>query len=98
MEQNPTEAMVSRQFENILEGREYTDIEKIEDEHGLYVWDIASLDDAGDRVEYCYKRAGESEMGTVAVSTIHTSYFIGDDPVGGESLYKFRNHQWEATR
>lgn len=97
-ERIPTEAEVSAMFEKILDGREHTEIAKMVDETGVYVWDIATTDDDGDRIEYCYKRAGESETGKVAASTIEVAYFMGDDPVGGESLYKFRNGQWETTR
>ena len=97
-ERIPSEREVAVRFEKILDGREFSELQKVEDEGGLYVWDIQTIDDDGDRVDICYKRAGESATGVIEISTIQQALYTSDGiPCGAGTQFAYIDGRWKET-
>ncbi|MCR4261083.1 MAG: hypothetical protein NUV96_02020 [Candidatus Colwellbacteria bacterium] len=73
----------------------YEDVRKLEDEQGLYLWDIRIPEEDA---EYSYMRKGHYPEGQASTTVIHVTFF--DDsgiPVGGHSVAKLMEGTWELT-
>lgn len=93
----PTPEEVGSVFEQLIrkEGRE--DIQKLEDEHGLYLWDIKISGEDGD-TEYLYMRKGRYQKGQASVTAIYVTFFDQEGiPVGGHSVAKYVDGKWKLT-
>jgi len=90
----PTPEEVRQIFEQLGIG-EYEEIRQLEDERGLYLWDVrASEEDA----EYSYMRRGQYSEGQASTTAIHVTFFDdGGVPVGGHSVAKLIEGIWELT-
>ena len=73
----------------------YEDVRHLEDEQGLYLWDIkVSDEEAG----YSYMRKGQYPEGQASTTAIHVTFFDdGEIPVGGHSVAKLIEGTWELT-
>lgn len=92
-EKVPTPEDVEVAFEQLIGGERYEEIRKLEDEEGLYLWDVVS---GGN--EYSYMRKGQYAEGQASESAIHVTFF--DDsgvPCGGHSVAKFVNGSFILT-
>ena len=97
-EKIPSEREVAGRFEKILAGREFSELQKVEDEDGLYVWDVQTTDDDGDRVDICYKRAGTSATGVIEISAIHQALYTSDGiPCGAGTQFEYIDGRWKET-
>ncbi|MFH2013355.1 MAG: hypothetical protein ABIJ17_00045 [Patescibacteria group bacterium] len=98
LESIPTSEDVQLVFEKLLEGKEYETIRKLEDEQGLYLWDIKIFEEDG-HTEYLYMRKGRYVEGGQASNTaIHIAFFDEEDfPVGGSSVAKYIGGEWKLT-
>ncbi len=93
----PTPEEVQSVFEQLVGKEEYEDIRKLEDEHGLYLWDIKIPREDGD-TEYSYMRAGQYSEGQASTTAIHVTFFDeGGIPVGGHSVAKYVEGEWKLT-
>ncbi len=94
-EKNPNEREVFKQFEKILGTREYEEIEKVEDEHGLYSWDIKTTEEGtGDPVQIGYIRGKVYANGVVTVPRINQTLYFNDVPCGAGTQYDYVNGEW----
>lgn len=93
----PSIKEVALKFEKILDGREFTELKKIEDEEGLYIWEIETTDDDGDRLTMEFKRAGESETGVASDSRIRETLYVEDVPCGAGDQYIYINSDWKRV-
>ena len=82
-------------FDNIIEG-EIKVLKKVEDEQGLFIFDVESKLPNGDTVECCFKRARALEVGGTEVpSRIHTMVYDADGmPSGTGQQFDFINGKW----
>lgn len=98
----PTEEEVLAIFEKLVGGAEYEEIRKLEDEQGLYLWDIKITQEDGS-IEYSYIRKGNYKErglagGSALETAIHLTYFDNDGiPVSGHSVYKLVDGKCKDT-
>lgn len=77
--------------------KEHTEARKLEDEEGLYVWDIKISGEDGD-TEYSYMRKGRYKEGEATLTAVHVTFFDTEGvPIGGHSVAKYINGTWELT-
>jgi hypothetical protein len=94
LERNPNEREVLNVMEAIV-GTEFTLVQRLEDESGIYVLDIETVDEVGEKVQYQYIRAGTYPGGYSSAETvIDVVYFVGDMPVGGRPVKKYIQGEW----
>jgi hypothetical protein len=103
-ERIPTEAEIKEHFDRPLEGREYTDRRKLEDEFGVYLWEVETAiteeeatlisEETGTK-EYAYTRKGPHAGGNPKQTTINHAYF--DEmgmPCGGGTTGQLKDGEW----
>mgnify|MGYP001102587860 CR=1 FL=1 len=85
-------------FEKLLKGREYETIRKLEDDQGLYLWEIKIPEEDG-HTEYLYMRKGKyAEGGQASNTAIHIAFFNEENfPVSGSSIAKYIDGEWKLT-
>ena len=94
-EKNPNEREVFNQFEIILGAREFEEMSKVEDEQGLYSWDIKTTEEGtGDRVDIGYARSKIFADGTVRPPKIHQTLYYGDVPCGAGAQFDYEGGEW----
>lgn len=86
-EKFPNEREVLNLFEDII-GGDFEIVRNLEDENGLYLLEVESKDEAGDKVLHTYMRAGSYPEGSSLESRIDVVFYSGDIPVGGRSVIK----------
>ena len=97
-ERQPSEAEVGSLFEKLTEGKEFTEVRKLEDEHGLYLWDIKVTDEQGEVTEYSYMRKGQYPEGKAIATAVHVAFYDSEGfPLGGHSVAKYREGEWTDT-
>lgn len=94
----PTSEDVQSVFEQLVGEEEYEEVRKLEDEKGLYLWDIIISGEDGD-IEYIYMRKGRyGEKGEASATAIHVTFFDKEgNAVGGDSVAKYIEGKWELT-
>jgi len=88
-----SEREVLNEFDEIIKG-EYEIINNYEDENGLYILEARTTDEAGDTVQYNYIRMGSYPEGSSTETVIDIVFFIGDMPVGGHPIKKYKEGVW----
>jgi len=97
VENIPTPDEVESVFGQLVGQEGYEDIRKLEDEQGLYLWDIIISGEDGD-TEYSYKRAGQYKEGQTPATAIHVTFFDEEGiPSGGYSVAKYVGGKWKLT-
>ena len=93
----PTPEEVQSVFEQLVGKEGYEDVRKLEDERGLYLWDIKVSGEDGD-TEYSYMRKGQYSEGQASITAIHVTFFDQKGiPVGGHSVAKHVEGEWKLT-
>ncbi|MDP3953429.1 MAG: hypothetical protein Q8P99_01220 [bacterium] len=78
--------------------REFEDVRRLEDERGLYLWDIAIPGEDGGTEEYSYMRGGRYPEGQASITAIHKVFYDKDGtPIGGQSVAKYIEGEWILT-
>ncbi len=97
----PTPEEVRALFEKFIEGKEYTERRKLEDENGLYLLEVELPADAdGGHTEYSYIRKGDYKSqgkpgGSSAETVMNVTFFDSDGiPTGGNSVATLVNGEW----
>jgi len=93
-EKIPNEREVLNVFEDIIEG-EFDIVRMLEDDEGLYMLDVKTLDQDGDMVQYIYTRAGSYKEGSSLETKIDVVFYNGEFPCGGHSVKKYTGGVWE---
>ena len=92
----PTSEEVQAIFEQLVGGGEYEEIRKLEDEQGLYLWEIRVSGEDEDR-EYSYRR-GRPSVGELPDFRVDVYFFDEDGiPAGGHSAAKYIDKEWKLT-
>ncbi len=93
----PTPEEVRLIFEQLFGNKECKDLRKLEDEKGLYLWEVRIPGEGGD-TEYSYMRKGEHKEGQALDTVINIVFLDGEgQPVGGHSVAKFIDGKWNLT-
>ena len=98
----PTSEDVILLFEKLAGEAEYDGVRKLEDDQGLYLWEIKIAQEDGS-IEYSYIRKGNYKErglagGSAADTAIHITYFDNDGiPISGHSVYKLIDGKWRDT-
>jgi hypothetical protein len=101
----PTSEEVFFLFEKLVKEtgeNKYEDVRKLEDERGLYLWEIKITQKDGS-VEYSYIRKGNYKErglagGSSSETAIHVTYFDNDGiPISGHSVSKLIDDKWIDT-
>lgn len=73
--------------------KEGLEVRMLEDEKGVYLYEVVTLDEKGDATLYMYRRAGIYKETRAAETEIEVAYFNGpledDMCVGGENLSEY---------
>lgn len=97
-EKIPTKASVVQKFEAILEGKEFVDVKKEEDNLGLVAWDISAQTLDGERVDVTYERGRTFNVTTVVPSQIHVMILDANGfPAGAPIQYDYVDGQWQEV-
>lgn len=96
----PTSEEVLLLFEKLVGENKYEDVRKLEDEQGLYLWEIKIVQEDGSSTEYSYIRKGNYKARGLAggfspETAIHVTFFDSDGmPIGGHSVMKLIDGKW----
>lgn len=85
-------------LEQVLEGQEYEEVRKEEDEEGLDLWEVR-VNTLEGFAEFSYKRKGSYDTNNEKrVDVIHVTFFDQDNiPTGGHSVAKYIDGEWKLT-
>lgn len=76
-------------------------IRTLEDEQGIYLHEVITVDDKGDASLYSYRRSGNYQETKTATTVIDVTYFVGSVEdgmcVGGDTLSNYDEHSGEWT-
>lgn len=88
-----------------LSGRENPEIVRtLEDENGVYLHEVVTVDNKGDASLFSYRRSGNYQETKVANTVVDVAYFVGpitdDMCVGGDTLsnYDENSGEWADTK
>ena len=93
----PTEEEILSVFEDLVEGKEFVEVRKKEDENGIYLWEIklTEIAEDGGTTEYSYGRAGQYPENKSLETAIHVAFFDEEGyPVGGHSVATYIGAKW----
>lgn len=96
----PTSEEVQSLFEKLVGEDKYEDVRKLEDERGLYLWEIKIIKENGESLEYSYIRKGDYKSrglagGSSAETAIHMTCFDSDGvPYTGHPVRKLKDGKW----
>jgi hypothetical protein len=100
----PTPEEVLGIFKQLIGEAAFEDRRKLEDEQGLYLWEIKLPEKKGNgSIEYSYIRKGNYRDrglpgGLSAETVIHIAFFdAGGMPISGYSVAKLADDKWEIT-
>jgi len=82
---------------NVLEeiaGGDYEILRSLEDEDGLYMLEIRTVDENDEVLEYTYRRAGRYPETKSDSTVIDAVFYSGDMPVGGHVIRKYKEGSW----
>ncbi len=97
----PTSEEILALFEGLIGEAKFEEVRKLEDEKGLYLWDIKISQDDGGSVEYSYIRKGDYKArglagGSSPDTAIHMTFFDEDGiPTSGYPVRKFIDGGWK---
>ncbi len=91
----PTEAEVRELFLELVEGKSFVEVRKLEDDKGIYLWDIEVHEEAETK-EYSYVRKGShaNPPGKIVQTAIHFTSYTDGMPTAGQSVRELRESGW----
>lgn len=88
-----------RRIEKYLDGQEYTELRKLEDEQGVYFVELESVDKDGDKMFVYYKRQGNFGPNMVAnESVIEATFTMFGEEVSGATIARWGKDGWEEGK
>ena len=91
-----TEEEVRSIFEKLASGKAFTETRKLNDEAGIFLWDIEIPSEDG-KTEYSFRR-GRMEVGELSGIRIDVAYYDADGmPISGHSAAKRIGRIWKLT-
>lgn len=95
-EKTPNEREVLNYLESVI-GKDFEIKRSLENEEGLYLLQVESTDEAGDPVVFTYQKAGNYPEGRSNETVIDVVYYMGDMPVGGDTIAKYTGNTWHKV-
>jgi len=90
----PTPEEVCSVFRELI-GKEYIEVRKLEDEQGLYLYEVKIPGDLpGEEIGYEYMKKGQYEEGASLSTEIHIVYYENGNAVGGTSAARYVDGKW----
>lgn len=102
-ERIPSAEEVLALFEKLVGEAKFGERRKLEDEQGLYLWEIEIAQEDGGTTEYSYIRKGNYKEkglagGSASETAIHVTYFDNEGiPISGHSVAKLVDGEWVDT-
>lgn len=101
----PTPEEILFMFRKLVEGGKFEDRRKLEDEQGIYLWEIVLPEkDGNGTVEYQYARKGDYKArglagGSASETAIHIAFFDNDGfPISGHKVaHLTKDNKWEVV-
>lgn len=96
----PTAEEVLALFEKLVGEEKFSERRKLEDEQGLYLWEIEIAQEDGGTTEYSYARKGDYKArglagGSASETAIHVTFFDSEGiPYNGYPVRKLRDGKW----
>jgi len=91
----PTQEEVREIFDQLIGEKEYKEVRKLEDEKGLYLWDIVISGEDGS-AEYSYMRKGQHPEGKAKINAVHVAFYDKEGmPESGRSVARYIDGEWE---
>jgi len=81
------------QFNEIIT-EDYQIYRSLENKDGLYLLEVGIKDAEDELILYTYIRAGSYPEGSSTETAIEVVFFLGDMPVGGNSIKKYKKGVW----
>ncbi|KKP68473.1 MAG: hypothetical protein UR66_C0005G0020 [Candidatus Moranbacteria bacterium GW2011_GWE1_35_17] len=103
LEHIPIAKEVLALFEKLAGENKFVERRKLEDEQGLYLWEIEIAQEDGGITEYSYIRKGNYKErglsgGSASKTAIHVTYFDNEGmPISGHSVCKLIEGKWIDT-
>jgi hypothetical protein len=95
-EKNPTQEEIMAVLEKLTGSKEYTEVRRLEDEHGIYLWEISITTEDG-HTEYEYNRAGPNPnpKSKGLQTAVYATYYDKDGmPISGSSVALLIGNVW----
>ena len=94
----PSNEEVINKVESLTGGEDYSDVRKLEDYKGIYMWEVRvdAPDVEGLYTEYSYQRAGKYGTMFAGATEIHAVYYDGEGmPRGSQLISTYTENGWE---
>ncbi len=96
IETAPTLEEVAAVFEKLTGTKEYTEVRKLEDERGIYLWEISVATEDG-HTEYEYNRSVINPPEKVPKTVVFATYYGSDGmPISGSTVAQLINNTWKT--
>jgi hypothetical protein len=90
----PTLKEVAAVFEKLTGSKDYTEMRKLEDERGIYLWEI-SVETEDGHAEYEYNRAGPNPKGKDLQTAVYATYYDrAGGIINGYTIARLTNNIW----
>ena len=96
LETVPTPEEIKDVFEKLTRSGRYTEIRRLEDEKGIYVW-IISMETEDGTTEYEYNRSVIDPPHAPKTAVFATTYDKDGMPTGGSTIAQLINHKWNTN-
>jgi hypothetical protein len=95
-----TKEEIATVFESLLGDVEYKELRVLEDEDGMYLYEIEIPDtdpkNTGGKIEYSYTRKGQFGRIQASETGIHSVFYDENEiPFGGDHVAGFRDGEWK---
>ncbi len=87
------ERKVLKAFDEIIDGG-YEILRSLENEEGLYILEVQTIDEDGDKVLFHYIREGSYPESFSKETVIDVTFFMDNMPVGGYAVAKYKDGVW----
>ena len=92
----PTLEEIAAVFEKLTGTKEYTQGPRLEDEKGIYRWEIRVETEDG-YIEYEYNRTVINPLGKVPKTVVFATYYDKDGmPISGSTVAQLINNTWNT--
>ena len=92
----PTPEEITAVFEKLTGSKEYTGVRRLEDEHGIYLWEISIATEDG-HIEYEYNRDGPNpnpKSKGLQTAVYATFYDKAGGIINGYTIARLTNNIW----
>ena len=93
----PTAENISAVFETVVGSKEYAETRRLEDERGVYLWEIRVETEDG-YTGYEYNRAGPNPKGKGLQTAVYATFYDKDGmPISGGTVARLVDNKWDTN-